>query len=70
MVDRYKPSAEEIKDLVAETGNNLEKEVTTIEHIDGTPCATVIDVSSHNITVVHEYDSGLTTVEEGDPVST
>ena len=66
MVHRYKPSAEEIKDLVKETGNHLEKTVTTIENSDGTPCATVINVHSHNVTVVHEYDSGQTSVEDGD----
>jgi hypothetical protein len=66
MSHRFKPSAGEIRDLVAETGNHLKKEVITVENKDGTPCATVIDIPDHNIKVVHEYHSGQTSVEDGD----
>ena len=66
MVERYKPSAEEISDLVKETGNRIEKEVTTIEHGDGTPCVTIINLPSENAAVIHEHGSGMTYLESAE----
>lgn len=64
MVDRYKPSAGEIREIVEEVGNPIVKEVTTIKNSDGTPCATIIDLPAHGATVVHEHGSGMTYVED------
>lgn len=64
MTTRDKFTQSEVTETARENMNEISKETTVVNNTDGSRSASITDIPSHGVTVVHDHNNGHTYVED------